>query len=190
MSRISAKTIVNHNDRLALRHTAGNRCSQDNEDQSSYKRDQSDPTKSQRGQLRSQTAIENQHHCIETSQWRSNNEADDLRLTKGHATYHEVKRIIHKHTPGSFLRDKNSLGQEILKIMLRDENSLRQQTQKGVLKDGKSLRYEALKETYVRNPTSSMNIRVWMRTITTQAAWPWRSSWTTSTVKIRQWWSL
>ena len=36
--------------------------------------------------------------------------------------------------------------------------TLRQETQKGVLKDGKSLRHEALKDTYVRNPTSSMNI--------------------------------
>ena len=45
-----------------------------------------------------------------------------------------------------------------MRIRLRDENSLRQETQKGVLKDGKSLRHEALKDTYVRNPTSSMNI--------------------------------
>ena len=43
-------------------------------------------------------------------------------------------------------------------IKLRDENSLRQETQRGVLKDGTSLRHEALKDTYVRNPTSSMTI--------------------------------
>ena len=150
--RIDAKTTVHHKDRLASRHTEGSRCSQ-YKDQSSH----------QMGKPRSQMDIEKQHkdsrRKIETS-WsrRSSNQADVLKLSKGQGTHQEVKKTIHKHVPRSVPRDENSLGQETLRIKLRDENSLRQETQKGVLKDGKSPRHEALKDTYVRNPTSSMNI--------------------------------
>ena len=107
--------------------------------------------------------IEKQHkdsqRKTETS-WsrRSSNQADVPKLSKGQETHQEVKKTIHKHVPGSVPRDENSLGQETLRIRLRDENSLRQETEKGILKDGKSLRHEVLKDTYVRNPTSSMNI--------------------------------
>ena len=149
--RIDAKTTVHHKDRLASRHTEGNRCSQ-YKDQSSH----------QMGKPRSQMDIEKQHkdsqRKTETSWSRSNNQADVAKLSKGQETHQEVKKTIHKHAPGSIPRDENSLGQETLRIKLRDKNSLRQETQKGVLKDGKSLRHEALKDTYVRNPTSSMNI--------------------------------
>ena len=150
--RIDAKTTVHHKDRWASRHTEGNRCSQ-YKDQSSH----------QMGKPRSQMDIEKQHkdsqRKTETS-WsrRSNNQADVPKLSKGQETHQEVKKTIHKHVPGSVPRDENSLGQETLRIKLRDENSLRQETKKGVLKDGKSFRHEALKDTYVRNPTSSMNI--------------------------------
>ena len=149
--RIDAKTTLHHKDRLASRHTEGNRCSQYN-DQSSH----------QMGKPRSQMNIEKQHkdswRKTETSWSRSNNQADVPKLSKGQETHQEVKKTIHKHVPGSVPRDKNSLGQETLRIKLRDENSHRQETQKGVLKDGKSLRHEALKDTHVTNPTSSMNI--------------------------------
>ena len=149
--RIDAKTIVHHKDRLASRHTEGNRCSQ-YKDQSSH----------QMGKPRSQMDIEKQHkdsrRITETSWSRSNNQADVPKLSKGQETHQEVKKTIHKHVPGSVPRDENSLGQETLRIKLRDKNSLRQETQKGVLKDGKSLRHEALQDTYVTNPTSSMNI--------------------------------
>ena len=107
--------------------------------------------------------IEKQHkdsrRKTETS-WsrRSNNQAGIPKLSKGHETHQDVKKTIHKHVPGSAPRDENSLGQETLRIKLRDKNSLRQETQKGILKDGKSLRHKALKDMYVRNPTSSMNI--------------------------------
>ena len=149
--RIDAKTTVHHKDRLPSRHTEGNRCSQ-YKDQSSH----------QMGKLRSQMDIEKQHkdswRKTETSWSRRNNQADVPKLRKGQETHQEVKKTIHKHVPGSVPRDKNSLGQETLRIKLRDENSLRQETQKEALKDGKTLRHEALKDTYVRNPTSSMNI--------------------------------
>ena len=149
--RIDAKTTVHHKDRLALRHTEGNRCSQYN-DQSSH----------QMRKPRSQMDIEKQHkdswRKTETSWSRSNNQADVPKLRKGQETHQEVKKTIHKHVPGSVAREENSLGQETLRIKLRDKHSLRQETQKGVLKDGKSLRHEALKDTYVGNPTSSMNI--------------------------------
>ena len=150
--RMDAKTTVHHKDRLVSRHTEGNRCSQ-YKDQSSH----------QMGKPRSQMDIERQHkdsqRKTETS-WsrRSSNQAGAPKLSKGQETHQEVKKTIHKHVPGSVPRDENSLGQETLRIRLRDENSLRQETQKGILKDGKSLRHEALKDTYVRNPTSSMNI--------------------------------
>ena len=150
--RIDAKTTVHHKDRLASRHNEGNRCSQ-YKDQSSH----------QMGKPRSQMIIEKQHkdsqRKTETSWSRSSNQADIPKLSKGQETHQKVKKTIHKHVPGSVPRDKNSLGQETLRIKLRDENSLRQETQKGVLKDGKSLRYEALKDTYVGNPTSLMNIK-------------------------------
>ena len=149
--RIDAKTTVHHKDRLASRHTEGIRCSQ-YKDQSSH----------QMGKERSQMDIEKQYkdswRKTETSWSRSNNQADVPKLSKGQETHQEVKKTIHKHVPGSVPRDENSLGQETLRIKLRDENSLRQETQNRVLKDGKSLRHEALKDTYVRNPTSSMNI--------------------------------
>ena len=149
--RIDAKTTVYHKDRLASRHTEGNRCSQ-YKDQSSH----------QMGKPRSQMDIEKQNkdsqRKTETSWSRSNNQPDVPKLSKGQKTHQEVKKTIHKHVPGSVPRDKNSLGQDTLRIKLRDENSLRQETQKGVLKDGKSLRHEALKDTSVRNPTCSMNI--------------------------------
>ena len=151
--RIDAKTTVHHKDRLASRHAERNRCSQ-YKDQSSH----------QMGEPRSQMDIEKQHkdswRKTETS-WsrRSNNQAGVPNLSKGQETHQEIKKTIHKHVPGSVSKDENSLGQETLRIKLRDENSLRQETQKGVLKDGKSLRHEALKDTYVRNPTSSMNIQ-------------------------------
>ena len=153
--RIDAKTTVHHKDRLASRHTEGNRCSQ-YKDQSTYQRDRSDPTKPQMGKPRSH---KDSRRKTETS-WsrRSNNQADVPKLSKGQETHQQVKKTVHKHVPGSVLRHENSLGQETLRIKLRDKNSLRQETQKGVLKDGKSLRHEALKDTYVRNPTSSMNI--------------------------------
>ena len=146
--RIDAKTTVHHKNRLASRHTEGNRCSQ-------YK----DQSSQQMGKPRSQTDIENQHkdsrRKTETS-WsrRSNNQADVPKLSKGQ----ELKKTIHKHVPESVPRDENSLGKETLRIKLRDKNSLRQETQKEALKDGKTLRHEALKDTYIRNPTSSMNI--------------------------------
>ena len=149
--RIDAKTTVHHKDRLASRHTEGIRCSQ-YKDQSSH----------QMGKERSQMDIEKQYkdswRKTETSWSRSNNQADVPKLSKGQKTHQEVKKTIHKHVPGSVPRDENSLGQETLRIKLRDENSLRQETQNRVLKDGKSLRHEALKDTYVRNPTSLMNI--------------------------------
>ena len=149
--RIDAKTTVHHKDRLASRHTEGNWCSQ-YKDQSSH----------HMGKPRSQMDIEKPHkdsqRKTETSWSRSNNQADVPKLSKGQETHQEVKKTIHKHVPGIVPRDENSLGQETLRIKLRDENSLRQETQKGVLKDGKSLRHEALKDTYIRNPTSSMNI--------------------------------
>ena len=154
--RIDAKTTVHHKDRLASRHTEGNRCSQ-------YKNQSSH----QMGKPRNQVDIEKQHkdsrRKTETSWSRSNNQADVPKLSKGQETHQEIKKTIHKHVPGSVPRDENSLGQETLRIKLRDKNSLRQETQKGVLKDGKSLRHEALKDTYVRNPTSSMDIedRTW-----------------------------
>ena len=149
--RIDAKTTVHHKDRLASRHTEWIRCSQ-YKDQSSH----------QIGKERSQMDIEKQYkdswRKTETSWSRSNNQADVPKLSKGQETHQEVKKTIHKHVPGSVPRDENSLGQETLRIKLRDENSHRQKTQKGVLKDGKSLRHEALKDTHVTNPTSSMNI--------------------------------
>ena len=149
--RIDAKTTVHHKDRLASRHIEGIRCSQ-YKDQSSH----------QMGKERSQMDIEKQYkdsrRKTEISWSRSNNQADVPKLSKGQETHQEVKKTIHKHVPGSVPRDENSLGQETLRIKLRDENSLRQETQNRVLKDGKSLRHEALKDTYVRNPTSSMNI--------------------------------
>ena len=149
--RIDAKTTVHHKDRLASRPTEGNRCSQ-------YK----DESSHQMGKPRSQMDIEKQHkgsqRKTETSWSRSNNQADVPKLSKGQETHQEVRKTIYKYVPGSVPRDLNSLGQETLRIKLRDKNSLRQETQKGVLKDGKSLRHEALKDTYVRNPTSSMNI--------------------------------
>ena len=150
--RVDAKTTVHHKDRLASRRTERNKCSQ-------YK----DQPSHQMGKPRSQMDIEKQHkdsqRKTETS-WsrRSNNQADVPKLSKGQETHQEVKKTIHKHVPGSVPRDENSLGQETLRMKLRDGNSLRQETQKGVLKDGKSLRHEALKDTYVGNPTSSMNI--------------------------------
>ena len=150
--RIDAKATVHHKDRLASRHMEGNRCSQ-------YK----DQSCHQMGKPRRQMDIEKQHkdsqRKTETS-WsrRSNNQADVPKLNKGQDTPHKMKKTIPKHTPGSVLRDENSLRHKTLRIKLRDENSLRQETQKGVLKDGKSLRHEPLKDTYVRNPTNSMNI--------------------------------
>ena len=150
--RIDAKTTVHHKDRLASRHTEGNRCSQ-YKDQSSH----------QMGKPRSQMDIKKQHkdsqRKTETS-WsrRNSNQAGVPKLSKGQEIHQEVKKTIHKHVPGSVPRDENSLGQETLRVRLRDENSLRQETQQGVLKDGKSLRHEALKDLHVRNPTSSMNI--------------------------------
>ena len=150
--RIDAKTTVHHKDRLASRHTEGNRCSQ-------YK----DESSHQMGKLRCKMDIRKQHkdswRKTETS-WsrKSDNPADVPKLSKGQETHQEIKKTIHKHVPRSVPRDKNSLGQETLRIKLRNENSLRQETQKGLLKDGKSLRHEALKDTYVRNPTSSVNI--------------------------------
>ena len=149
--RIDAKTTVHHKDRLASRHTEGNRYSQ-------YK----DKSSHQMGKPRSWMDIEKQHkdsqRKTETSWSGSNNQADVPKLSKGQETHQEVKKTMHKHVPGSVPRDENSHGQETLRIKLRDENSLRQETQKGVLKDGKSLRHEALKDTYARNPTSSLNI--------------------------------
>ena len=146
--RIDAKTTVHHKDRLASRPTEGNRCSQ-YKDQSSH----------QMGKPRNQMEQDkDSQRKTETSWSRSNNQADVPKLNKGQETHPEVKKTIHKHVPGSVPRDENSHGQETLRIKLRDENSLRQETQKGVLKDGKSLRHEALKDTYARNPTSSLNI--------------------------------
>ena len=149
--RIDAKTTVHHKDRLASRHTEGNRYSQ-------YK----DKSSHQMGKPRIRVDIEKQHkdsrRKTETSWSGSNNQADVPKLSKGQETHQEVKKTIHKHVPGNVPRDENSLGQETLRIKLRDKNSLRQEMQKGVLKDGKSLRHEALKDTYIRNPTSSMNI--------------------------------
>ena len=115
------------------------------------------------GKPRSQMDIEKQHKDSrrkKKTSWsrRGNNHADVPNLSKGQETHQEVKKTIHKHVPGSVPRDKNPLGRETLRIKLRDENSLKQETQNGVLKDRKSLRHEALKDTYVRNPTSSMNI--------------------------------
>ena len=145
--RIDAKTTLHHKDRLASRHTEGNRCSQYN-DQSSH----------QMGKPRNQMNIEKQHkdswRKTETSWSRSNNQADVPKLSKGQETHQEVKKTIHKHVPGSVPRDKNSLGQETLRVKLRDKNSLRQETQKGVPKDGKSLIHGVLKDTYARNPSS------------------------------------
>ena len=73
-------------------------------------------------------------------------------------TYQEVKKTVHKQALGSVPRDRNSLGQEILRTKLRDKNSLRQKSQKGIWKDENSLQHEALKDTYVRNYTILMNI--------------------------------
>ena len=149
--RVDTKTTVHHKDRLASRRTERNKCSQ-------YK----DQPSHQMGKPRSRMDIEKQHkdsqRKTETSWSGSNNQADVPKLSKGQETHQEVKKTIHKHVPGSVPRDENSHGQETLRIKLRDENSLRQETQKGVLKDGKSLRHEARKDTYARNPTSSLNI--------------------------------
>ena len=100
-------------------NTEGNRCSQ-------YK----DQSNHQMGKPRSQMDIEKQHEDsqrkIETS-WsrRSNRQADVPKLRKGQETHQEVKKTIHKHVPGSVPRDKNSFGQETLRIKVRYENSLR-----------------------------------------------------------------
>ena len=145
--RIDAKTAVHHKDRLASRHTEGNRCSQ-YKDQSSH----------QMGKPRSQMDIEKQHkdsqRKTEISWSRSYNQADVPKLSKGQETHQEVNKTIHKHAPGTVPRDENSLGKETLRIKLRDESSLRQETQKGVLNDGKTLRHEALKDT---STVSGMN---------------------------------
>ena len=88
--RIDAKTTFHHKDRLASRHTEGNRCSQ-YKDQSSYQRDRSDPTKPQMGKPRSQMDIEKQHkhsrRKTESSWSRSNNQADVPKLRKGQETH-------------------------------------------------------------------------------------------------------
>ena len=138
---------------MASRHTEGNRCSQ-YEDQSSH----------QMGKPRSQMDIEKQYkdswRKTEISWSRSNNQADVPKLSKGQETHQEVKKTVHKPALGSVLRDEKSLGQETSRTKLRDENSLRQKSQKGIWKDENSLRHEALlKDTYVRNPTNSMNIK-------------------------------
>ena len=86
--RIDAKTTVHHKDRLASRHTEGNRCSQ-YKDQSSH----------QMGKPRSQMDIEKQHkdsqRKTETSWSRSNNQADVPKLSKGQETHQEVRKTIH-----------------------------------------------------------------------------------------------
>ena len=53
---------------------------------------------------------------------KSDNPADVPKLSKGQETHQEIKKTIHKHVPRSVPRDKNSLGQETLRIKLRNEN--------------------------------------------------------------------